>query len=105
MEINKDNIQKEVLQAEVPVVAEFEAPWCGYCRRLSPAVDRLEQERAGKIKVVKIDIDVNPQLAEQYEVETIPTLYLFREGRAVDSVVNPGSQDAIEAWLSENHAL
>lgn len=105
MEINKDNFNQEVLKAEVPVVAEFEAPWCGYCRRLSPAVGRVEEEQAGKIKVVRIDIDRSPQLAEQYEVETIPTLYLFRDGKAVDSVVNPGSQDEIEAWLKENHAL
>ena len=54
---------------------------------------------------MKADIDRSPQLAERFEVETIPTLFLFRDGKAVSSVVNPGSQDAIEAWLQENQAL
>lgn len=105
MELNEKNFEQEVLRASVPVVVDFQADWCGYCRRLAPAVDRLEEELAGKIRVVKADIDRSPQLAERFEVETIPTLFLFRDGKAVSSVVNPGSQDAIEAWLQENQAL
>ena len=105
MKINEKNFEQEVLQASVPVVVDFQAAWCGYCRRLAPAVERLKDEFSGKLKVVQVDIDEAPRLAEQFEVETIPTLFLFQGGKTVDSVVNPGSQDAIEAWLQENQAL
>ncbi|MCB6611603.1 thioredoxin [[Clostridium] symbiosum] len=102
--INK-NFDETVLKSSEPVVVDFWAPWCGYCRRLSPAVDRLEAEYEGKIKVAKLDIDTEEELAEKYEVDTIPTLILFKNGEMVDSVVNPPSQDAIEEWLKENGAL
>ena len=105
MEINGKNFQQEVMESTVPVVVDFQAPWCGYCRRLAPAIGRLEEELAGKVKFVQVDIDADPKLAEAYEVETIPTLYLFRDGAAVSSVVNPGSQDTIEGWLQEHRAL
>ena len=73
-EINKDNFEKEVLRSEKPVVADFWAPWCGYCRRLAPAIDRLESEYGDKLKFVKIDTDDNAALADEYGVDTIPTL-------------------------------
>lgn len=102
--INK-NFNETVLQSAGPIVVDFWAPWCGYCRRLSPVIDRLEDEYEGKIRVAKLNIDEEPQLAQQFEVDTIPTLILFRDGKAVSSVVNPGSQDAIDSWLRENGAL
>ncbi len=105
MNMNAKEMKQAVAGSEVPVVAEFWAPWCGYCRRLGPAVDRLEEESEGKIKVLKIDIDSNAELAEELQVDTIPTLFLFRGGEFVSSVVNPGSQDAIEDWLKDNQAL
>ena len=105
MMINEKNFKEEVLEAPVPVVADFKADWCGTCRRLAPVVDRLKEEFAGKIKVVKVDVDESAGLADQFEVETLPTLYLFRDGQAISSVISPGSQDAIEDWLKENQAL
>ncbi len=102
--IQKDSFEKEVLQAEKPVVVDFWAPWCGYCRRLNPVVDRMA-EQYGELLVGKLDIDESPALAEQYGVDTIPTLILFQNGKASDPLVNPGSQSAIDQWLRENGAI
>lgn len=100
-DIKQEDFEKEVLQADRPVVADFWAPWCGYCRRLSPVVDRLEKEYGDRVRFVKVDIDDNAALADTYRVDTIPTLIMFREGKAVGAVVNPGSQSAITDWIEE----
>ena len=100
--VNGKNFKEEVLDAAIPVIADLQAPGCGYCRRLAPAVEKMEQEVAGKIKVVTIDIDADPELAEQFNVMTIPTLILFCEGKAVGTVVNPANRNAIDGWLKEN---
>lgn len=102
--INK-NFEETVLKAEGPVVVDFWAPWCGYCRRLIPAVDRMAEEYGEEVQIVKLNIDEEPDLAEEYGIETIPALLLFRKGEVISSVVNPQSQDAIEDWLKENGAL
>lgn len=105
MTINDNNFEEEVLKAEKPVVLDFWAPWCGYCRRLGPVIDRLAQQYDGTLLVGKIDIDESPELEEQHEIETIPTLIVYQGGKASEPLVNPGSMAAIESWLEENGAL
>ena len=103
--IEKTKFQTEVLESPKPVVVDSWAPWCGYCRRLAPAVDRLEAEINGKVTVSKADIDALPEIAQQYGIDTIPTLILFKDGKEADRVVNPPSQDAIEEWLKANQVI
>ena len=95
MTINKDNFDKEVLQAEKPVVLDF----------LGPVVDRLAAQYEGKLLVGKVDIDESPELEEKHEIETIPTLIVYQGGKASEPLINPGSMTEIEDWLKENGAV
>ena len=101
----KNKIPNRGIRVHKPVVVDFWAPWCGYCRRLAPAVERLEAEIGSKVTVLKADIDELPEIAQQYEIDTIPTLILFKDGKEADRVVNPPSQDAVEEWLKTNQVL
>ena len=98
-EITQQNFETEVLGASVPVLVDFWASWCGPCRMLSPVVDELAAQYEGKVKFGKVNVDEQPRLAMNYSVESIPTLLLFRDGRAVDKSVGVVPKAAIEQML------
>ena len=102
---SNDTFQSEVLQGSGPILVDFWAPWCGYCRRLGPVVDRLAAQYEGKLLVGKVDIDESPELEEKHEIETIPTLIVYQGGKASEPLINPGSMTEIEDWLKENGAV
>ncbi|MDR0914028.1 MAG: thioredoxin [Oscillospiraceae bacterium] len=99
--ISKDNFTTEVLNSPKPVLVDFWAPWCGPCRMLSPVIDEVEEEMPG-IKVCKINIDEQPELAKQYGVMSIPTLIVFKNGELTNSSVGVISKSEIVKLVNIN---
>ena len=95
----------EMMKKDQFLLVDYWAPWCGYCRRIGPAYDKLAQEYGDQLAIAKINIDEEPLLAHQERIEVIPTLVLYRNGMAVDSIVAPESKARIESFLRENGAL
>lgn len=100
MDINKDKFE-ELKAGDMPVLVEFWAPWCTYCKRLAPAVDMIADDFDGKVTVAKVDIDQEPALAGDFEIETIPSMILFKGGEPSEVLVNPPSKVAVAKWLKE----
>ena len=97
VQINQDVFQSEVLEATIPVLVDFGATWCGPCKMLDPVVEKLAADWGEKVKVVKIDIDYNPDLAIQYQVMGVPTLILFVDGQPRERLTGYNPRNRIEA--------
>lgn len=85
--VTTDQFDTEVLQSSVPVLVDFWAVWCGPCRAIAPHVDAISQEYAGRVKVVKVNVDEEPELALRYGIQSIPTLLFFKDGKVQDMIV------------------
>ncbi|MQW89653.1 thioredoxin [Sinorhizobium saheli] len=100
VKVDTSNFQKEVLNSAEPVVVDFWAEWCGPCKMIAPSLEEIATELAGKVKVAKLNIDENPELAAQYGVRSIPTLALFKAGEVADIKVGAAPKTALSSWIA-----
>jgi len=100
LEINSANFQGEVIESDIPVLIDFWAEWCGPCKALSPIIDELAGEYAGKVKIAKLDVDAEPGLAGQYGVLSIPMVALFKDGEVVERSVGLKPKERLVADLN-----
>ena len=100
--INMNKAQfEQFMQEEKPVLVDYWAPWCVYCRRIAPAYEKIAEEYGDQLVIGKVNIDEEPQLAEAEKIEVIPTLVLYRGGKAVDSIAAPDSKAVIERFIKD----
>jgi len=98
--LTENNFKTEVINSEGIVLVDFWAPWCGPCRMVGPILEKIAQEKEGKVKVAKVNIDENPGLASNYNVMSIPTMLIFKNGQLLEGFVGALPKPAIEKKLA-----
>ena len=99
-----EKLFNEMIQGDKPVLVDFWAPWCGYCRRIAPAYEKLAEQMGDEMVIAKLNIDEGPLVAHKEAIEVIPTLVLYRNGKALGSIVAPESKARIEQFIDETIA-
>ena len=101
LELTKENFQSEVIDADVPALVDFWATWCGPCRAIAPIVEELASQYEGKLKVGKVDVDAQQQLAAEFGIRSIPTLLLFKDGKMAEQIVGAVPKKQLEDKVQE----
>ena len=106
IEFTDKNFDAEVMKSDVPTLVDFWAVWCGPCRAIAPIVESVAAKWAGKVKVGKLDVDHNQQVAATFQVRSIPMLLLFKDGKVVETLVGsgPSTKDKLEQWFAKHTA-
>ena len=100
--VNVNDFESEVLEAELPVLVDFYADWCGPCKMMSPVVDSLAESLASKVKVCKCNVDDNGAVAGKYGIMSIPAFIIFKGGKPVSQKIGATSPDDFKQWIEEN---
>ena len=102
-EVNgKEQWQNDVMNSDKPVFVDFWAEWCGPCRMVSPTVEEVSKEYEGKVNFVKVDVDQNNELASKYNVFSIPTLAIFRDGKVIAQTAGAASKESIKTYIDKH---
>lgn len=100
--LTENNFNEEVIKSQLPVLVDFWAEWCGPCKRIAPVVEEIAKEYSGKFKVGKLNVDESPNVASKFGIMSIPTLIIFKNGKAVDQVAGFLSKTQLKEKLEEN---
>ena len=102
IKVDTTNFNSDVLGAAEPVVVDFWAEWCGPCKMIAPALEELSAEMDGKVRIAKVNIDENPELAAQYGVRSIPTLLMFKSGEVASNMVGAAPKSRLQSWIQSS---
>ncbi len=101
LEVSDVSFKKDVLESDIPVLVDFWASWCGPCRALAPTVEAIANEQSGKVRVCKVDVDSNPNIAGQYGIRSIPTMIFFKGGNNVGQLIGNVPKGSIEDMIKK----
>ncbi|NIX75810.1 thioredoxin [Microvirga terricola] len=99
MKVTDASFSQDVLNSSEPVVVDFWAEWCGPCRMIGPALEEISNEMAGKVKIAKVNVDENPQIASQFGIRSIPALMMFKGGKVVAQKVGAAPKGDLSKWI------
>lgn len=100
--VTKDNFEDEVLNSDIPVLVDFWAEWCGPCQMLGPVLEEISEEYNGRIKICKVNVDDEMELAVKYKIESIPMMYFFKNGEQVDGIMGFNPKPKLVAKIEAN---
>ncbi|WBU60043.1 thioredoxin [Paracoccus albus] len=92
----------EVIKSDKPVIVDFWAEWCGPCKQIGPSLEELSSEYEGKVKIVKVNVDENPESPASMGVRGIPALFMFKDGKVISNKIGAAPKAALKAWIDEN---
>ena len=99
VKVTDSNFEQDVLKSSEPVVVDFWAEWCGPCRMIGPALEEISNEMSGKVKIAKLNVDENPQVASQYGIRSIPALMMFKDGKMVSQKIGAAPKGDLSRWI------